>query len=230
MKLCNIKKAWLPDNAHQEEEIANELLEYAKNETSYSLRPFTLAKDIDSHSFDEWIQNDYEGFLPNCAFLADMAIKKRIEGSEQPRKKNTIAKFLLPFITIHKTSDYNVTSNKINERYPNNLSFSVLHNPLYEREKMYNVGAGIKRNNLELHNDDVQLAEYIQIRKSQRMKDKFIIFTDRKELLSLANLNGIKHSGMANKKLIQKLKRYKEKGIITAFPKQVMFPLHIKIR
>jgi|GEM_PF-6244675 len=95
---------------------------------------------------------------------------------------------------------------------------------------MYNVGAGIKRNNLELHNDDVQLAEYIQIRKSQRMKDKFIIFTDRKELLSLANLNGIKHSGMANKKLIQKLKRYKEKGIITAFPKQVMFPLHIKIR
>ncbi len=82
MKLRN--KAWLPDNAHQEEEIANELLEYAKKEPSYSLRPFTLAKDIDSHSFDEWIQNDYEGFLPNCAFLADMAIKKRIEDNEQP--------------------------------------------------------------------------------------------------------------------------------------------------
>lgn len=68
---------------------------------------------------------------------------------------------MLPFITIHKSSDYNMTSNKKRERYPNGISFSVLHNPMYERERMYNVGAGIKFKTLELRTDDISLAERV---------------------------------------------------------------------
>jgi hypothetical protein len=157
-----------------------------------------------------------------------LTLAKKIK--QPKRKKDKIDKFLMPFITIHKTSDYNMISLQATEKYPNQILFSVLHNPLYEQETMYNVGAGIKRKTLEVHHEDIQLAEYIQIRKSQKMTNKFITFTDRMELLRLSRLSGIQHSGMANRKLLQKLERLKEKGIIINYPNKVTFPFHIKIR
>lgn len=74
--------------------------------------------------------------------------------AKSPKKKDHLDTFLLPFLTIHKTSGYNMVSSKKSDRYPNNISYSVLHNPLYERETMYNVGAGIKNKTLELRTED----------------------------------------------------------------------------
>lgn len=157
-------------------------------------------------------------------------ILKKAPKKNQKKNRDAIDTFLLPFITIHKTSDYNITSGKKSERYPNNISFSVLHNPLYASETMYNVGAGIKHKTLELHPDDSALAEYLQIRKSQSQDQNKIIFTHRNDLMKLANLDGIKHSGMANKKLLDKFGRLKEKGIILSFSSKVVFPFFVKIR
>jgi hypothetical protein len=135
--------------------------------------------------------------------------------------------FILPFITIHKGSESE--SNKESEKYPNQISLSVLHNPLYEDEKMYNVGAGIKYSTLELHSDDMKLAEWIQIRKNQQMDESHLTL-DRDFLIRLANLEGIKHSGMANKRLIEKLGRLKDKGIILGHPRTITPNIRIKIR
>lgn len=155
-----------------------------------------------------------------------------VEKKEKPgKKKREIATFILPFITIHKMiEDDFINRGKESDRYPNQISISVLHNPLYESERLYSVGAGIKWKTLELSHDDMQLAEWIQVRKSQSMKEKYITFTNRKELLRLAKLDGIKHSGMANKKLLLKLERLKEKGIIKDYPKMVADVMRIKIR
>ena len=145
-------------------------------------------------------------------------------------KRSKAKQFVLPFITIHTFSAYNFKSEKESERYPNSLSFSVLDNPEYEKEKMYNVGAGIKYSTLELRAEDLQLAEYVQIRKSQLMKEKFITFTERKELMKIARLDGVKHTGSANRALTQKFERLKDKKIIIDYPEKVTFPFHIKIR
>jgi len=144
--------------------------------------------------------------------------------------KNHIDRFILPFITILKTSNYNLASTKKSERYPKNITFSVLHNTLYEQDSMYNVGAGIKHKTLELRQEDIALAEWIQIRKSQLMEKEYITIKDKDFLFKLANVDRIQHSGMANKRLLDKLKRLKEKKIILNYPNRVIFPFHIKIR
>jgi hypothetical protein len=177
---------------------------------------------------------------------SDFAVKERVEFyqdlldlsqtqfivSKKPKKntkKTKIESFLLPWITIHKFTE--VVSNKESERYPNQISLSVLHNPLYEDEKMYNVGAGIKYSTFELHADDMQLAEWIQIRKNQQMNEKYIK-PEREFLIKLANLEGTnqKHTGMANKRLKDKLERLKEKGIILSYPKKITDPVRLKVR
>jgi hypothetical protein len=92
---------------------------------------------------------------------------------------------------------------------------------------MYNVGAGIKHKTLELRPEDMGLAEYIQIRINQNQGKNSITFTNRDELMKLANIDGIKHTGMANKKLLDKFGRIKEKGIILSYPSRVNFPFVI---
>lgn len=146
------------------------------------------------------------------------------------KKKHSTTKFLLPFITIYRTSEYDLTSDKNSNHYPNNLTYAVLHNPLYEQEKMYNVGAGIKYKTFELRPEDSWLAQYIQIRKSQCPTNNHIVFADRDNLLKIAGLDGIKHTGMANKRLIEKLARLRERGIIAVFPERIAFPLYIKTK
>jgi hypothetical protein len=163
--------------------------------------------------------------------LKDLAETLLTVEPNKARKKNGIDRYLLPFVTLHKiTTSSELANLKESERYPNEISLSVLHNPLYEHEKTYNIGAPIKKRTLELRVEDVQLAEYLQIRKSQLMKEKYITFTDRAELMKLAKLDGTKHTGTANRALLQKLERLKEKNIIVNCPQQVNFPFHIKIR
>jgi hypothetical protein len=143
-------------------------------------------------------------FYQDMLDLADTKLeveKKKYERSSKKKKGND--KYILPFITIHKTTDSLPDSTKQSEKYPNQISISVLHNPLYEADKMYNVGAAIKYKTLELHADDLQLAEWIQIRKSQSMKEKYITFTSRDDLLKIAKLDGITHTGTANRALLQ---------------------------
>lgn len=161
--------------------------------------------------------------------LLDLSQTQFIVSKQQKKKtkKTQIESFLLPFITIHKFIEEE--SEKDSDRYPNQISLAVLHNPLYENEAMYNVGAGIKYTTLELHSDDIQLAEWLQVRKNQQMNEKYIVI-ERSFIISLANLGGIKHSGMANKRLVEKLKRLKEKGIILNCPSKITDPLKLKIR
>ena len=163
--------------------------------------------------------------------LLDLSQTQFIISKKQSKKtkKDRIESFLLPFITIHKFTEGE--SNKESEKYPNQISLSVLHNPLYEDEVLYNVGAGIKYKTLELHSDDVQLAEWIQIRKNQLMnEEKKYIEIDREYAIKLANLSGIKHTGMANKRLLDKFDRIKQKGIIFGFPKKITDLMKLKVR
>lgn len=146
---------------------------------------------------------------------------------QKKKKKDSIESFILPFITILKYTED--TNNKESEKYPNQISLSVLHNPLYESEILYNVGAGIKYKTLELHSDDMQLAEWIQIRKSQAIEQKYIEI-DRPFMIQLANLGGIKHKGMANKRLKEKLERLKQKGIILGYPRKIIDDVKAKLK
>lgn len=154
----------------------------------------------------------------------------KTKNKRSSKRNGQIETFLLPFITIHKTSDYDMASNKKSDKYPNKISFSVLHNPMYAKEEMYNLGAGIKKRTLELRLEDQLLAHWIQVRMSQLMNDSHVKFTERDSLLKMSGLDGIKHSGMANKKLLEKFGRLKEKGIILDYPSTVSFPFYVKVR
>jgi hypothetical protein len=145
------------------------------------------------------------------------------------RKKEQIESFILPFVTIHKITEK--ISDKESDRYPNQISLSVLHNPFYENEKLYSVGAAIKYATLDLEVDDMQLAEWIQIRKNQLMNECYLKL-DRAFLIRLAKLEGTnqKNPTMANKRLLTKLSKLKEKGIILSCPKQIKEIINIKVR
>jgi len=158
-----------------------------------------------------------------------LIVSKKQTKNQNNRNKEKIDSFILPFVTIHKTTGR--IGGKESEKYPNRVSLSVLYNPLYKDEKMYNLGAGIKNTTLELEADEIQLAEWIQIRKSQSMTNPNIKF-DRAFLIDLCKLNGTdkKNPTMANKRLLIKLERLKEKGIILGYPKQIKEIVSIKAR
>ena len=140
--------------------------------------------------------------------------------------------FVIPFLTILSLStlEKRNPNNKQSETYPNKLTYILAPNRLLEKKKIYNVGAGFKNKTIGLRANDIPFAEFLQIRKSQVMKVNYITFSKRDELMRLAGLDKIKGTGMANKRLLEKLGRYKEKGIIKSFPSKVTFPYHIKIR
>jgi hypothetical protein len=155
-------------------------------------------------------------------------VTKKYKSKPKKIKNDT---FLLPLICVFKYSD--MEGDKESDKYPSQISLSVLHNPLYESETMYHVGASIKYSTLELNSDDMQLAEWIQVRKNQEMKEKFISL-DREFLIKLANLERTdqKHKGMANKQLLDKLRRLKDKGIILGHPQKIASKTknHLKVR
>ncbi len=146
------------------------------------------------------------------------------------KRKKERESYVLPFITILRITE-DISMLKESEKYPNHLSLSVLHNPLYNQDIMYSVGAAIKKKSLELRSDDVQLSEWIQIRKSQLL-DKIYMTLERDFLINLAKLEKTNQSNprMANKRLIEKLGRLKKNGIILDFPQKIKNPIHLKIR
>lgn len=162
-------------------------------------------------------------------FLDLLDLSSQIQFSVTPStdaKKKTDC-YVLPFVTILKTSAYNLLSEKDCEKYPNSLTFSVLDNPLYTEERMYHVGTGIKNNTLELPNEFMLFDEYIQVRKSQLMSEEFIVFKDRDELLKLA---GLKNNRMADRRLLGRCARLQEMGHILDYTNPVTFPFRIRIR
>ena len=154
-----------------------------------------------------------------------------IEPKDQPKRhKGRIDQYKLPFITFHKlTVDVNHEHEKAGESAPTQMCISLLHNPLYESEQLYNVGAGIKNKTFELHQNDIALAEWIQIRKNQLQNAGYII-VERETLIKLANLQGTKRTGSANRQLIKKLSTLKTKGIILDFPSKITATVQLKIR
>ena len=124
-----------------------------------------------------------------------------------------------------------MTSDIPSKRYPNKITLALLYNPLCKNDKRYFIGAPIKKATLELRPEDLYLADWLQIRKHQNgTKKSHVIFTNREELFKIAGLDGIKHVGMANKRLLEKLRRIQDKGGIVSFPTKVTFPFRIKVR
>lgn len=146
------------------------------------------------------------------------------------KEGETESEFHMPFITIFKTSRHNPASDKISDRYPNSLSFSVLYNPLYAKEALYHVGAGIKQKIFELRPEDAAFAEWISVRKNQKRTATSITFYERDELMKLAGLEGIKRRATQNDRLLKKLKRIRKTGTIISYPSRVTFPFTIKTK
>lgn len=157
---------------------------------------------------------------------------KKAAALKLPPKSKKITIFIFPLITIFDISDCNIKSDNKSDRYPNDLSFSVVHNPNYEKEKMYNLGAIRKLKILELRHEDTRLATHISTRKSQLMKKDTITFTDREWLFKLANLDDTnpKYKKVANQRLLEKFARLQDTGTIISYPKRVIFPFTIKIK
>lgn len=117
------------------------------------------------------------------------------------------------------------------EKYPSQMTLTILNPKAFQNQKMAFVPAGFKHKTLELHADDSMLAQVIQSRKSQRMDKKFLRFerTYLMEVSGLKKTNDTKKS-VANKKLLQKLKRLEEKGVIIKAPSKITDTVSIRIR
>lgn len=104
-------------------------------------------------------------------------------------------------------------------------------NPLPNPGKIAFVGAAFKHKTLELHADDTALAAWIQTRKSQR-REESAIRVEREFLIQLAGLQktDISNKTVANKKLILKLNRLVEKGILESAPVFIEKIVSLKIR
>ena len=117
------------------------------------------------------------------------------------------------------------------EKYPDSLTITVLNKASVQNEKMAFVGAGYKHRTLELHADDVLLAQEIQTRKNQRQDEQHLNY-DREYLVKLAGLTKTDKTkkSEANKLLIEKLQRLKDKGILLDCPKRIKDTISLKIR
>jgi hypothetical protein len=93
------------------------------------------------------------------------------------------------------------------------------------------VGAGYKHRTLELHADDVLFAQEIQTRKNQMQNAKQLNF-DREYLIKLAGLvkTDKAKKAEANKLLIEKLQRLKDKGILKDYPKRINNSISLTVR
>ncbi|NNM43454.1 MAG: hypothetical protein HKM07_03845 [Chlamydiae bacterium] len=106
------------------------------------------------------------------------------------------------------------------EDHPQELTITILNAPSLQNEKLAFVGAAFKHKTLELHVDDMSLASWIQVRKSQ-LKDNGppTISVDEDFLFKLARLEGTakKNKSVAKKRLVDKLNRLIEKEVILNF-------------
>ena len=120
---------------------------------------------------------------------------------------------------------------KPDEKYPESLTITVLNTASLQNEKMAFVGAGYKHRTLELHADDTLLAQLIQTRKNQNQKASSLKF-DREYLIKLAGLTKTDKANKtkANKLLIEKLKRFEEKGIVIESPQRIRDQISLRVR
>lgn len=120
---------------------------------------------------------------------------------------------------------------KPDEKYPDSLTITVLNTSSLQNEKMAFVGAGYKHRTLELHSDDILFAQEIQTRKSQMQNAKTLRF-DREYLIKLAGLMKTDNTkkSEANKLLLEKLQRLKEKGILVDHPKRIKDQITLTVR
>ena len=117
------------------------------------------------------------------------------------------------------------------EKYPSQLTLTILNPKKFQNQKMAFVSAGFTHKTLELHADDSMLSQVIQTRKSQRMDTTFLRF-ERKYLIEVSGLQRTDETkkSVANKKLLQKLKRLEDKGVITKAPSKITETVSIRIR
>ena len=93
-----------------------------------------------------------------------------------------------------------------------------------------NIYVGVNKNIFNLPIEDFQIACFLRFKKHQLMGQKYLS-TTREELIKKGNLEKIQHKGMANKKLIEKLRRINNiTGIITETPKKITDSMKLKIR
>jgi hypothetical protein len=118
-----------------------------------------------------------------------------------------------------------------NEETPQELTMTVLNVPALQKQKTTFVGVGVKNKTLELHADDTLLASFIQTRKNQNMKTPHLKL-ERGSLMEIAGLSKTDkiNSAHANKLLLEKLQRLREKGIILICPKRINDVISLKVR
>ena len=139
--------------------------------------------------------------------------------------KDKIESYEIRLLEIHRRSGDK------DEVTPQELTMTVLNAPALQKQKTTFVGVGVKNKTLELHSDDTLFANLIQIRKNQNMESSHIKF-ERNSLMEIAGLsqtNKTKKSE-ANKLLLEKFYRLKEKGIILDSPKRIHDIISLKIR
>ena len=145
---------------------------------------------------------------------------------KSPRSKTEIEDFIeIRALEIAKGT------RKPDDKYPETITITVLNTASLQNEKMAFVGAGYKHRTLELHADDTLLAQLIQTRKSQMQQSKYLKL-DREYLIKLAGLSKTDKANKseANRLLIEKLKRFQEKGILLECPKRIREQTVLRIR
>jgi hypothetical protein len=159
--------------------------------------------------------------LEQTRFVFSKLIKK------PKRKKDPMLSYNLPLIAV--THELREDSG---DKYPERLTISLRpFDPEPHEEKIYHVGAAVKKRTLELHADDTQLASWVQSRKAQN-QDKTHISIGRDFLVKLAGLQKTNSSNktVANKSLLTKLNRLAEKGILIEPPTQIEDTVRLRVR
>ncbi len=159
--------------------------------------------------------------IEQTCFIFSKPLKK------SQKTKAKIISYKIPLIQI--TEETRKTSK---EKYPEQITISLRpFEPEPQDEKIYHVGAAIKNKTLDLHADDVFLAEWIQIRKGQRQGHNFITL-DREHLMKLSGLQktNASNKSVANKQLTNKLKRLYEEGILKDYPFKIQDTVRLRIR
>jgi hypothetical protein len=155
--------------------------------------------------------------LENTKFVYTKSYKKK--------GKDKYESYEIRLLEIHRHSGYK------DDEAPQEITMTILNTLALQKEKTTFVGVEIKNRTLELHADDAMLANIIQIRKNQQMKASYLKY-ERNYLMEIAGLSLTNKAkkAHANKLLIEKLGRLKEKGIIMNFPKRIGDTISLKVR
>lgn len=155
--------------------------------------------------------------LENTKFVYTKSYKKK--------GKDKYDSYEIRLLEIHRHSGYK------DDEAPQEITMTILNTLALQKETMTFVGVEIKNRTLELHSDDAMLANFIQTRKNQRMEDTHLKL-ERNSIMEVAGLSltNKARKSHANKLLLEKLRRLKEKGIILSLPKRISDIFLVKVR